>query len=158
MELHDSLGSTQTRAHELARGGVRRALVAAREQTAGRGRLTRRWESPKGGGIYFSILFRPSLPSSKVHLVNVAAALSVSEAVRSLLGVETSLKWPNDLLLSCSSADSSAGAGRDAVDRETGGKICGILSESVFRGASLDYCITGIGINFYAPKGRSPYE
>jgi BirA family biotin operon repressor/biotin-[acetyl-CoA-carboxylase] ligase len=137
VECHDILGSTQARAHELARGGVTRALVAAREQTAGRGRLTRRWESPRGGGIYFSVLFRPSLPSSEVHLVNIAAALSVSEAVRSLLGVETSLKWPNDLLLS----------------RPSGGKICGILSESVFRGASLDYCVTGVGINFYEPKG-----
>jgi BirA family biotin operon repressor/biotin-[acetyl-CoA-carboxylase] ligase len=150
VECHGSLGSTQTRAHELARRGVPRALVVAREQTAGRGRLTRRWESPKGGGIYFSILFRPSLPPSKVHLVNVAAALSVSEAVLSLLGLETSLKWPNDLLLSRSSGEADE---KEADGKETEKKICGILSESVFRGAWLDCCITGIGINFYEPKG-----
>jgi BirA family biotin operon repressor/biotin-[acetyl-CoA-carboxylase] ligase len=139
VECHDSLNSTQTRAHELARGGAPRALVVAREQTAGRGRLTRRWESPRGGGIYFSILFRPSLPPSEVHLVNIAAALSVSEAIRALLGIETALKWPNDLLLLRPSG-------------ETGEKICGILSESAFRGAALDYCVTGIGVNFYEPK------
>jgi BirA family biotin operon repressor/biotin-[acetyl-CoA-carboxylase] ligase len=143
VECHDSLSSTQARAHELARGGARRALVIAREQTAGRGRLTRRWESPRGGGIYFSILFRPSLPPSDVHLVNIAAALSVSEAIRSAMGIETALKWPNDLLLSRPSG-------------ETGGKVCGILSESAFRGASLDYCVTGIGINFYEPKEHNP--
>ncbi|MDR1649967.1 MAG: biotin--[acetyl-CoA-carboxylase] ligase [Synergistaceae bacterium] len=143
VECHDSLNSTQTRAHELARGGAPRALVVAREQTAGRGRLTRHWESPKGGGIYFSILFRPVLPPSEAHLVNIAAALSVSEAIRSTMEIETALKWPNDLLLSYPSG-------------ETGGKVCGILSESAFRGASLDYCITGIGINFYEPKESSP--
>jgi BirA family biotin operon repressor/biotin-[acetyl-CoA-carboxylase] ligase len=149
VECRDSLGSTQTRAHELARGGAPRALVVAREQTAGRGRLTRRWESPKGGGIYFSVLFRPSLPPSEVHLVNIAAALSVSEAVRALLGIETALKWPNDLLLLRPSGE--------AGEKETGEKICGILSESVFRGAVLDYCVTGIGINFYEPEEKT-YE
>jgi BirA family biotin operon repressor/biotin-[acetyl-CoA-carboxylase] ligase len=143
VECHDSLSSTQTRAHELARGGAPRALVVAREQTAGRGRLTRFWESPRGGGIYFSILFRPSLPPSEAHLLNIAAALSVSEAICSTMGIETALKWPNDLLLSHPSG-------------ETGGKVCGILSESVFQGALLDYCITGIGINFYEPKEHSP--
>jgi BirA family biotin operon repressor/biotin-[acetyl-CoA-carboxylase] ligase len=145
VEFHDSLDSTQIRARELAGAGARKALVVTREQTAGRGRLARRWESPKGGGIYFSILFRPSLPPSLVHLVNIAAALAVEETLRLSLGVETLLKWPNDLLLSVS--------GPDKNEKEAGGKVCGILSESFFSGASLDCCVTGIGINFYAPGG-----
>jgi BirA family biotin operon repressor/biotin-[acetyl-CoA-carboxylase] ligase len=70
----------------------------------------------------------------------VAAALSVAEAVRLLLGLELRLKWPNDLLLP------------DAGER----KVCGILSESATRNGALDYCITGIGINLRKPPCLSP--
>ena len=135
VEHHDTLPSTQTRARELAGEGTKKAVVAAYEQTAGRGRVARRWESPRDSGLYFSILFRPVMPAETAHLVNVAAALSVAEAVRSLLGLELKLKWPNDLLIS-----NVAGYR----------KVCGILSESAVRDGALDYCITGIGLNLYA--------
>jgi BirA family biotin operon repressor/biotin-[acetyl-CoA-carboxylase] ligase len=138
VEYHDSISSTQLRARELAQKNVPRAVVVASEQTAGRGRAARRWESPKGSGIYVSILFRPSLPQAKAHLVNIAAALSVSEAARSLLRQELSLKWPNDLL------------------NDEGRKLCGILSESATRNGTLDHCVTGIGINLYEPSSLPP--
>ena len=141
VEYHDTLSSTQVRAKELAGEGVKRALVIAGEQSAGRGRAARRWESPKGSGLYFSVLFRPALPKGSAHMVNAAAALSVAGAVRSLPGPELQLKWPNDLLIS------SACGYR---------KVCGILSESALRGESLDYCITGIGLNLYPPPGLPP--
>jgi len=145
-EYHDILPSTQVRARELAGEGAGRTVVVAGRQTAGRGRLTRHWESPKGSGLYFSILFRPVLPANVIHMINIAAALSVAEAVRSLLGLELELKWPNDLLIS------RAGYSKDRKSR----KMCGILSESAMRGGALDYCITGIGINLYAPPDISP--
>jgi BirA family biotin operon repressor/biotin-[acetyl-CoA-carboxylase] ligase len=141
VEYHETLPSTQLRARELAEEGLPRAVVAAKEQTKGRGRIARQWESPKGSGLYFSILFRPALPPAAAYLVNAAAALSVADAVRSLLGIELQLKWPNDLLLPKGIAGER--------------KVCGILSESATRGGALDYCITGIGINLRKPPGLS---
>lgn len=132
MEIHDSLSSTQVRGKELAREAVCRAIIVADEQTAGRGRLTRRWESPKGSGLYFSLLFRPQLPSGCAHFINIAAALAVEKAVRTVHAMDLQLKWPNDLLLN---------------ER----KICGILSESACQGDLLNYCVTGIGINLFVP-------
>jgi BirA family biotin operon repressor/biotin-[acetyl-CoA-carboxylase] ligase len=140
VEFHESIASTQRRAHELARESVNLAVVAAGEQTEGRGRAARRWESPKGCGLYFSVLFRPALPPSSVYLTNVAAALAVAGAVESLLGITLSLKWPNDLLL------------------PSGLKVCGILSESATRGGVLDYCVTGIGLNLCEPSEPLPPE
>jgi len=137
VEYHDVLQSTQVRARELAAEGAERAVVIAAQQTAGRGRLARPWESPKRSGIYFSMLLRPALPANVIHMLNIAAALSVSEAVRELLGLELELKWPNDLLIL-----------RESKRR----KISGILSESAMRGSTLDYCVTGIGLNLYAPN------
>jgi len=144
IEYHDTLPSTQVRARELAGNGASKALVVAGEQTAGRGRLARRWESPKGSGLYFSVLFRPVFPTKMAHMVNIAAALSVEEAVRFLLGLELELKWPNDLLTSC------ACGYRKACKAY---KVCGILSESAVRNGALDYCITGIGLNLHSPSG-----
>jgi len=141
VEYHDVLQSTQIRARELAAEGTERAVVIAAQQTAGRGRLARSWESPKGSGIYFSMLFRPVLPANVIHTLNIAAALSAADAVREFLGLELELKWPNDLL----------------ILRESGHrKISGILSESAMRGRALDYCITGIGLNLYAPANLPP--
>jgi BirA family biotin operon repressor/biotin-[acetyl-CoA-carboxylase] ligase len=140
-EYHETLPSTQARARELAGEGVKNAVVVAGEQTAGRGRLARRWESPKGSGLYFSVLFRPVLQPGTAHMVNIAAAMSVAKAVRALLGLELELKWPNDLLVLC------AGEYR---------KVCGILSESATTNGALDCCIPGIGLNLYAPPGLPP--
>jgi len=144
VECHDVLVSTQIRVRELAREGAERAVVIAGEQTAGRGRLARHWNSPKGSGIYFSILFRPVFSANIAHMVNIAAALSVSEAVRALLGLELELKWPNDLLVSHKDR------------REKPRKVSGILSESAMRGGALDYYITGIGLNLYVPDSMPP--
>jgi BirA family biotin operon repressor/biotin-[acetyl-CoA-carboxylase] ligase len=144
VEYHESIPSTQLRARELAGKGCLKAIVVAEEQTAGRGRLVRRWESPKGSGLYFSILFRPCLPPAAAYLVNVAAALSVAESVESLLGLDLRLKWPNDLLLPQESSTSE--------DK----KVCGILSESATRKGAIDYCVTGIGLNLYEPPFLPP--
>ena len=144
VEYHDVLPSTQIRARELAGEGAKRAVVIAGRQTAGRGRLARHWESPEGSGLYFSVLYRPALPANVIHMVNIAAALSAAKAVRVLLGLELELKWPNDLLIA------------HAAGYRKARKVCGILSESALRGGALDYCITGIGLNLYAPSDVPP--
>ncbi|NLL37403.1 MAG: biotin--[acetyl-CoA-carboxylase] ligase [Fretibacterium sp.] len=136
VELHESLPSTQARAKELGLAGTPRAIVAAACQTEGRGRRGRRWESPEGG-LYFSLLYRPRLTSSDLPLLSLAAALAVEAAITTTAGLSVELKWPNDVL-------------KDDL------KVCGILSEAVFRDGI--FCVTGLGMNLVTPSGLLPPE
>ncbi|MEM2463542.1 MAG: biotin--[acetyl-CoA-carboxylase] ligase [Candidatus Bathyarchaeia archaeon] len=122
------VSSTNGWAKELAELGAPEGTVTVAEtQTAGRGRLGRRWHSPKGG-LWFSVIFKPTLkPAETVKLVFLAS-LAVAETLRQLYGLRVEVKWPNDVL----------------VD---GRKVCGILSEMKTMGEKVDYAIIGIGIN-----------
>ena len=115
-------------------------LATADYQTAGRGQTGNTWESERGKNLLFSLLVQPSaLPSSHVFVLSEAIALSIREAVRSVLADHLSLlsphpspdvtvKWPNDIYVGdC--------------------KIAGILIENQFRGTRLDRCIIGCGVN-----------
>jgi BirA family biotin operon repressor/biotin-[acetyl-CoA-carboxylase] ligase len=124
----ESLPSTNTELARLASEGAAEGLaILADEQTAGRGRLQRAWSSPKGAGLYFSLLLRPAIPQDQWPLITFVAALAVGDALREAAAVETDIKWPNDLL---------------SGER----KICGILAEAIDTplGRSV---ILGIGIN-----------
>jgi BirA family biotin operon repressor/biotin-[acetyl-CoA-carboxylase] ligase len=124
----DSLPSTNTEAARQAAAGASEGLcVVAREQTAGRGRRERAWASPKDAGLYFSVVLRPQLEAAAWSLVPLAAALAVRDALSEACGLETDIKWPNDLLA-------------------RGRKLCGILAEAceTVRGRA---CVVGIGIN-----------
>lgn len=127
--LHfESLPSTNTELVKLAVEGAAEGLcIIADEQTAGRGRLLRTWSSPKGAGLYASFLLRPQISLHLWPLITFVAALSVGDALLEAFGVETEIKWPNDLL---------------SGER----KICGILSEAVDTPAGRA-AIVGIGIN-----------
>src|SRR5215216_1016100 len=108
-----SLPSTNTELARLASEGAEEGVsIVAEEQTAGRGRLQRRWSSPKGAGLYFSILLRPKMAQEHWSLITFAAALAVGDALSEACGLNTDIKWPNDLL---------------SGER----KICGILAESL---------------------------
>ena len=125
---YESLRSTNTEVARLAAEGAAEGLaVVADEQTAGRGRLQRAWSSPKGAGLYFSILLRPTLAPDRWPLITFVAALATGDALREAGKVETDIKWPNDLL---------------AYER----KICGILAEAIETpyGRAV---VVGIGIN-----------
>jgi BirA family biotin operon repressor/biotin-[acetyl-CoA-carboxylase] ligase len=128
------LGSTNDEARRLADAGAPHGTtVHADQQTAGRGRLSRRWFSPPGN-LYLSIVLRLDLPPRRQVELGFIAALAVADAVDALLPrhVRAALKWPNDVLV------------RD-------GKIAGILVEQA--GEAL---ILGIGLNvLYAPSGVS---
>ena len=134
VEVHEALRSTQQRARELAQAGTRHGtLVVAEVQTGGRGRLGRHWGSPKGG-LWMSLVLRPGFDASLASRITQTAAVGVAKALWEI-GVEASIKWPNDLL-----------AG--------GKKICGILAESSAEksaGSSgerrLDYVVLGVGMN-----------
>jgi BirA family biotin operon repressor/biotin-[acetyl-CoA-carboxylase] ligase len=125
----DQIDSTNTYVREQARDGTPEGLVAvADHQTAGRGRLGRRWESPPRANLLASVLLRPHIDPADLHLCTTVVALAAMDACLEVAGVETELKWPNDLL----------------VD---GAKVAGILAEAEFAGADLAAVVVGIGIN-----------
>ncbi len=125
---YESLPSTNTEVARLAVDGAEEGVsVVADEQTAGRGRLQRAWSSPKGAGLYFSILLRPKLALDRWPLITFVAALATGDALLEASEVQTDIKWPNDLL---------------ANDR----KICGILAEAIETPAGRAV-VLGIGIN-----------
>ncbi|MEP6818192.1 MAG: biotin--[acetyl-CoA-carboxylase] ligase [bacterium] len=124
----DSLPSTNLDAARRANEGAAEGLcVVAREQTAGRGRLQRQWVSPKGAGLYFSILLRPQFELSSWPLLTLMASVAVHDALLEACALETDIKWPNDIL---------------ANEK----KLCGILAETVetSHGRAV---VVGIGIN-----------
>jgi BirA family biotin operon repressor/biotin-[acetyl-CoA-carboxylase] ligase len=129
----DEVDSTNTYVRGRARHGAAAGLVAvADHQTAGRGRLDRRWESPPGANLLASVLLRPGCEGGDVHLCAGAVALAGADACRAVAGVEPVLKWPNDLLLD-------------------GAKLAGVLAEAEFAGSSLTAVVVGIGINVAWP-------
>ena len=128
VEVHEAVASTQELARELARGGTPHGtIVVAGIQEGGRGRLGRYWGSPRGG-LWMSLVLRPSLVAGLASRITQAAAVGVAGALWEI-GVEARIKWPNDLLVG-------------------GKKICGILAESgVGPDGRLDYAVLGIGMN-----------
>lgn len=133
----DSVTSTNLLVKELgAQGAPEGTLMVASEQTQGRGRLGRSFESPRGTGLYFTLLLRPDMSLAQSTRITVFAAVAAAEAVEEVTGLVPDIKWVNDLYYN---------------DR----KICGILAESALAPGSdrLAYTALGIGINLEAPKG-----
>jgi BirA family biotin operon repressor/biotin-[acetyl-CoA-carboxylase] ligase len=129
IEVVPSTGSTN--ADLLARalaGQPEGVLLAAEEQTAGRGRMGRTWTSPPYAALTFSLLLHPAVPPARRGWLPLLAGVAVAAAVTEVTGVEARLKWPNDVL-----AD-------DVLGGE--GKLAGILAE-----AAGDAVVVGIGLN-----------
>ena len=126
---HDEIESTNVEARQLARRGAPEGtVVVAEAQTAGRGRLGRRWTSPSGKGLLFSVVLRPSLPMSEAHLLTLVIAAAAAESIEKHLSSRVSIKWPNDLMIG---------------DR----KIGGILLEVAGEHDEIEWVIAGIGLN-----------
>jgi BirA family biotin operon repressor/biotin-[acetyl-CoA-carboxylase] ligase len=133
----ESLASTNIEAARQATEGAAEGLcVVAGEQTAGRGRLQRRWVSPKNAGLYFSIILRPQFEQSTWPLLTLMAAIAVHDVLREACALETDIKWPNDILLN---------------DK----KLCGILAETVETPLGRAV-VVGIGVNL--TKNSFPEE
>ena len=99
-EIHrvEETGSTNEDAFSLGRSGAPAGTVCiAERQLRGRGRMDRIWFSPPGVGLYCSVLLRPSLSLEDVGLLSFCAALAMVDTIRSL-GVQASVKWPNDIV------------------------------------------------------------
>jgi len=122
--VHDTLESTNTEAKRLAGAGVSSGTaILADCQTGGRGRMGKSFLSPKGTGIYLSVILRHTLLTEELCLVTPAAAVAVCHAIEEACDVSPEIKWVNDLYTN-------------------GKKICGILTE-----LTADALIIGIGVN-----------
>ena len=124
---YPSVDSTNAVAKRLALAGEGECAVTAAEQTAGRGRLARSWQSPAGEGLWVSLLLRPrNIPAQCAGGAVFVAALAMAEAL-SAYG-PARIKWPNDLVMG-------------------GKKICGMLAEAGFREGKCDWLVLGAGVN-----------
>lgn len=131
-EYHDSVPSTNALARERADAGATDLVILADEQTGGRGRRDRGWNSPSGG-VWMSIVLGPDWPPARVPLLTLGAAVAVTEAVRDR-GVDAAIKWPNDVIV--------------RGDGERGGaKLCGVLTEMAGEAGRVSWVVVGMGIN-----------
>lgn len=134
LEHHATIGSTMDRARALAAEGAPEGVVVwADEQTAGRGTGGRRWQTPPGTQLAFSLLARPPLAAAHLNRLTMWVGLALHRVVQRLLPTPgaVQLKWPNDLLI----------AGR---------KAAGILVEGAFDADRLHYAVIGVGLNVSA--------
>ncbi|MFD9409006.1 biotin--[acetyl-CoA-carboxylase] ligase [Streptomyces sp. NPDC059989] len=138
LEVVAATGSTNSdlaaRAAELPEG----AVLVAEEQTAGRGRLDRSWVAPARSGLFFSVLLKPgeAVPQERWGWLTLLAGVATAAGLSRAAGVDTALKWPNDLLVSV-----------DGEERKTGG----ILAERV-----ADGVVIGIGLNVTLTEDELP--
>lgn len=128
--LHfDEIDSTNLEARRRAEAGAPHgACLVAEHQSAGRGRLDRRWSAPAGAALLFSLLLRPSLGLGEVFGLTNLAALAVCRALEGLCNLTPAIKWPNDVYLE-------------------GRKLAGILTEFTARAERVDYVVVGVGLN-----------
>lgn len=124
-------------AQDLSSGTV----AVADHQTGGRGRQGRSFHSPRGTGIYLSVLLKPQVPPTQALNLTAYVAVAVCEAVEQATGLKAGIKWTNDLVLN-------------------GRKICGILTEMSIEGESgaLQYVVPGIGLNVNEEETDFPEE
>ncbi|MCK9909411.1 biotin--[acetyl-CoA-carboxylase] ligase, partial [Microbacteriaceae bacterium K1510] len=95
---YDTVISTQLLAHEAAgKDAPEGTLVIAEQQSGGKGRLGRRWHSPKGTGIWMSLILRPAIPLPKAPQMTLLTAVSMAQAIREELQLPVKIKWPNDI-------------------------------------------------------------
>ncbi|ELZ66443.1 MULTISPECIES: bifunctional biotin--[acetyl-CoA-carboxylase] synthetase/biotin operon repressor [unclassified Haloferax] len=113
VEFHETLDSSNDRARELAAEGASDVVVVARKQTASRGRKNREWSAPDGG-VWMSLLVRPDEPPAYAPLYTLAMAVAVCDAAREA-GVDASIKWPNDVIVSEANDNPSGASASDGV-------------------------------------------
>ncbi len=141
LRCFEELDSTNNYLKALAPTGAPDGLaVTAESQTAGRGRMDRSFQSPRGAGVYLSVLLRPALPPDRLPPMTALAGVAVCAAVERVCGVRPGLKWPNDPVLA-------------------GKKLCGILTEVSLEAETgrLQSMVVGIGVNVaQKPEDFSP--
>ncbi len=137
LHLYKEVSSSNTVAKELCQAGEKHgSVVIVESQTAGRGRMGRRFLSSSKNGLYMSIILRPQISADKCVNITAAAAVAVAQAIEKTSNVKTGIKWVNDIYV--------------------GDKKCaGILTEASidFESGGVQYAVVGIGVNLCPPKG-----
>ena len=129
IRVFEETTSTNDVIEKLARDGVKEGVVVfAESQTKGRGRLGRKWMSPTHKGLWFSVLLRPALSPQETTQLTVASATALRRAIKTVTGLTTDIKWPNDLLIG-------------------GKKVVGILTEMSAEMDRVRHVILGIGVD-----------
>lgn len=127
--FYEEIDSTNTQAKRLAEEGAPSGtLVVSDCQLKGKGRRGRAWESPKGSAIYMTLMIRPQILPEHASMLTLVMGLSAVQAIRNVLNLETSIKWPNDVVLNKK-------------------KLVGILTEMNTQMDYIEYLVIGIGIN-----------
>jgi len=127
--FYETVDSTNTVAAILAEKGVEEGtVVVADSQIRGKGRLGRHWASPPGVNIYMSVVLRPEIETRNATLITIMASVACAKALRRVTGLDVTIKWPNDLMVSEK-------------------KLGGILTETRLARKRIKYAITGIGVN-----------
>ena len=138
--VFEETASTNDVVEHLAKSGAGEGLVVfAESQTRGRGRRGREWASPRGKGLWFSVLLRPPLPPAAASRITVAASVAVARAIRETCRVEARIKWPNDVTLN-------------------GRKLAGILTELRAEADEILLAILGLGIDVNCEREDFPND
>lgn len=138
----DTATSTNDILREYAQKGAKEGkIILSLEQTSGKGRQNRNFYSPKGDGLYFSILLRPIMPIADASMITILAASAITEVLEQNYNIDIQIKWVNDLLIN-------------------GKKFAGILTEGSINmeESVFEYIILGIGINLTTPKNGYPKD
>src|SRR3989337_4260444 len=136
----NEVDSTNDAAMEKGAKGLAEGLVVLSEgQTHGKGRLGRTWVSPENVNIYMSVLLRPDISPQHAPVMTMMSAISTARAITEVTGLETTIKWPNDIL----------------IDRK---KVSGILTEMNAEQERINYIVAGIGINVNIKKQDFPED
>jgi BirA family biotin operon repressor/biotin-[acetyl-CoA-carboxylase] ligase len=114
-------------------------VIIAEEQTTGRGRMDRKWYSPKYTGIWMSLILRPNIPLTKAPQLTLLAAVAIVQAIEEMTDLTPEIKWPNDILIN-------------------GKKITGILTELQAEADRINSVIIGIGMNVNQSKEDFPSD
>ena len=121
-------------------------VLLADYQSAGRGRLERRWEAPPGTSLLFSALFRPRWPARQGTWLTMLAGLAVVEAIESATGLRAGLKWPNDVVLP-----------EEMGEAQEWRKVCGLLLEATLDpNGRMASAVLGVGLNVNIPADSLP--
>ncbi|MFQ5952460.1 MAG: biotin--[acetyl-CoA-carboxylase] ligase [Candidatus Omnitrophota bacterium] len=135
---YENIKSTNDKAYELAENGEPEgAIVVAESQEQGKGRMGRKWVSPKTGGIYMSLILRPDVETDEIPTLTLIAAISAARAINKMCPLEAKIKWPNDIIIKSK-------------------KLGGILTEIKAQPDRVDFLILGIGINVNTPSSKLP--
>lgn len=135
----DMVDSTNSEARRRATEAAEGTIILSEEQTAGKGRQGRQWVSPRGKGIWLSLILKPEIQAHKVPQFTQIAAAAVCLALEQRGITKVEIKWPNDILVN-------------------GRKLSGILTEMQSKGKTVDHVVLGIGLNVNMNQQDFPQE